>query len=114
MAKDFYYSNEVLKTLIQEYGDRIFMIQLDNGHKIFFGTPQGKDNVLQVEDLEFRTIDGCDMFGIRRVDHTWGNSKDGVPWLQWWTTAFVQTVCITEAPLSPSGDYWLPDLNKFF
>lgn len=108
---DFYYTNDVLKKMIEEYGDRIFMIQLDNAHKIFFGTPQSDGNIIQLSDLIYKTVNGTDLFGFRRIDRTWDKE---VPWLQWWTTAFIQTIGITEAEMSPQGDLYLPDINKFY
>lgn len=106
-------NNEALQAFIAEYGDRIFHISLDDGHKIFFGAPHSDGNVIYATKLQFKTIGGVDYFGISRIDNTWGNNK--VPYTTWAVTSYIQFISVVD-PDPETGEIteYLPDLNKWF
>ena len=104
-------TNAALQAFIAEFGNKIFVIVLDNNHKVFIGSPlQTYDNKLTttIDQLKFKTYGDVDMFGISRVDHTW-EGRD-VPFTNWMVTACIQSIAVTD------GDdlTYLPDLNKWF
>ena len=73
MAQASNMSNEGLQAMISEFGDQIFCIRMDDGHKIFCGVARGGDgmdpskdgdNTTFATELEFRNFGGCDMFRL--------------------------------------------------
>ena len=105
-------TNDALKALIAEYGERVFAITLDNNHKIFFGVAARLPyDATTVESIQYKTYSGVDMFGIPHVDRTWEGHE--VPYINWLVTGCIQAVHVTnEADGNPG--HLLPDLNKFF
>jgi hypothetical protein len=99
-------NNESLKAIIAELGSKIFLIQMDDGHKVWIGTPNSDGNTNTIEDIQFKTFGNVDMFGVRHVDHSWGNE---IPYWHWMVTSYVQFVVATEE----LSDH-LPDVNRFF
>lgn len=55
-------NNSQLQAMIDEFGDRIAIIQFDNQCKIYIGY-EGSP-VRSVEDLQFKTVGGFDMVGV--------------------------------------------------
>ena len=104
-------TNEALKAFIEEYGNRIFVITLDNNHKVFIGSPITSDankNLGTIDKIQFKTFGDVDMFGVSHVDRTFENIE--VPFTSWLVTACIQSIAVTD------GDdlTYLPKLYKFF
>lgn len=88
-------TNAALKALVAEMGDRIFAICLDNGHKVFCGiNARNEDNIVYASQLEYKTVEGVDMFGVKHVDHTWGS--DAIEYHVWFVTSFIQFIYATD------------------
>lgn len=102
-------TNDALKAFIEEFGNRIFVITLDNNHKVFIGAPITSDpNKVTIDQIKFKTYNGVDMFGVPHVDCTFQGIE--VPFTSWLVTACIQSIAVTD------GDdlTYLPNLYKFF
>ena len=102
-------TNEALKAFISEYSNRIFVIVLDNNHKVFIGSPlttPKNQELSTIDKIQYKTVGGVDLFGFKRVDETYGEE---VPFINWMVTGCIQSIAVTEE----EGTY-LPDLNKWF
>lgn len=99
-------NNASLKAFLTEYGEKTFCITVDNGHKIFINAPTSDGNIVHAQNIEMKTFGDTDMFGIHRVDRTWG--FNGTPYMTWFVTACIQSISATD---ELSVD--LPDLNKW-
>lgn len=100
-------TNAGLKAFLEEFGARMFVIVLDNNHKIMFGVKEMAPNTIFYTNIQYKTFDGVDMFGVTRVDNTWNDCK--VQFTNWYVTGCIQMIATTE-----TEDMDLPDLNKFF
>jgi hypothetical protein len=98
--------NASLKAICEKFGEKIFYIGLDNGHKIFFNAPSSNGNVIHVQDIVFETFGSVDMFGIKHKDNTYG---DGIDYTTWLVTSYVQHISTTDELTQR-----IPDLNRFF
>ena len=102
-------TNVALQAFIAEFGNRIFVIVLDNNHKVFIGSPlttPENQALSTIDQIMYKTYDGVDMFGFKRIDRTYG---EAVPFINWMITGCIQSIAVTEE----EGVY-LPDLNKWF
>lgn len=105
-------TNNGLKAFIDEFGSKIFMILMDNNHKVFMGTDVTSDgNYNDASTLELKTFGDVDMFRVKHVDRTWHHPavKDGIAFSGWLVTGCIQAIYVSDDD-SP----YLPDLNKFF
>ena len=117
MAQASNMSNEALQAMISEFGNQIFCIRMDDGHKIFCGVKRGGDgvspetegdNTTFATEIEFRNFGGCDLFRLKFIDHTWG--KTSINYSIWYVTYYIQAVYLVDDPTCMD----LPDLNKLF
>lgn len=53
-------TNQVLQAIIDEYGERICAIFIDNEHKLLFNYP----NTPKITDIELVNIGGVDMYKV--------------------------------------------------
>lgn len=102
-------TNEALKAFIEEFKAKMFLIMLDNNHKIMFGIKEMFPKTIYYTNIEYKTVGGVDMFGITRTDSTWNGNA--VTYTNWYVTGCIQMISVT-ADDSDGG--YLPDLNKFF
>lgn len=105
-------TNNGLQAFINEFGTKIFMILMDNNHKVFMGTDvTSEGNFNDGTSLELKTFGGVDMFRVKHVDRTWHTSDkaDGIAYSGWLVTGCIQAIYVTD-----DEDLYLPDLNKFF
>lgn len=101
-------TNAGLQAMIDEFGERIFCITLDNAHKVFFGVAARLPyEDLTIDKIELKTFGDVDMFGVPHTDHTWEGHV--IPYTNWLVTGCIQAIHTTDE----LGIY-LPDLNKFF
>lgn len=57
-------TNEALQAFIEELGDRICVITLDNVGKIYVGYDQERISSVKVSDIQMKTFGGIDMFSV--------------------------------------------------
>ena len=92
-------TNQGLQALIDEFGERIRFIALDNGKKIYLNYERGvggvSDRVIRVSDLVLKSFGGVDMFGYKRTEKHFGNGPT-VEFMAWNVTQFIQQVIIVE------------------
>lgn len=82
-------TNEGVKALIDEYGERIFAIILDNDQKILLGYT----NTAKVSDITFETIGGTDMICIPHVSKS---TRPIVSYKNYYQTDAIRTVGIMD------------------
>lgn len=105
-------TNAALQAFIQEFGDKIFLIVLDNNHKVFMttnATSEGNEN--DATTIEMKTFGDVDMFRVKHTDRTWHNGQrpEGIKYSGWMVTGCIQSIYTTD-----DEEYYVPDLNKFF
>ena len=89
-------TNKGLQALIDEFGERIRFIALDNGKKIYLNYERGLSEApIKVSDLVLKSFGGVDMFGYKRVENHFGKSPN-VEFMAWNVTQFIQQVLIVE------------------
>lgn len=81
------FTNAVVKEMIKRYGERICGISLNNGKYMLIGY-KGKGSV-QLKDISFDTISGCDVMVINHVDISHGKH---VEYQSFITTEFIEAV----------------------
>lgn len=63
-------TNAALQKIIDDHGPDIFCFFIDNEQKLLFGY-NGKDS-LKITDVTLDTIEGIEVFKIKRVSHSHG------------------------------------------
>lgn len=99
-------TNESLKAFIDEHGNKIFCILLNNNRKVFLGVERDPGNSVNATELQLKTVGGTDVFGIKHIDRTW-NAE--VPFTEWFVTGFIEGIFVTDE----YGEH-IPDINKIF
>lgn len=118
-------TNEALKAFIAEYGTRIFWIELNNQHKLALNIAPSKydekvvrptkDNVESIminpttDQIQFKTVDGIDFFGIPRVSRT-GFNTHPVYYTAWIVTAIIEIVYT----LDDDNETEIPDVQHIY
>lgn len=118
-------TNEALKAFIKEFGTRIFWIELNNQHKLALNIapsqyddkvvrPQGPvtESIMinpTTDQIQYKTIDGIDFFGIPRVSRT-GFNTHPVKYTAWIVTAIIEIVYT----LDDENETEIPDVQHIY
>ena len=84
-------SNAVLQSMIEEFGDRISAISLNNG-KMLFVNYSSKASV-KLSDISFETRNGCDLMVVKRKDI--GSGKE-ILHTNYIVTEFIENVIVMD------------------
>lgn len=87
------FTNADLQAAINEFGDRIIAIGLNNGKNVIVNITKkiGSEFQVKASDIQFKTIGSCDVFGIPRMD-LFHKTKYTV----WHTTEFIEYIGIAD------------------
>lgn len=93
-------TNEAFQSMIDEYGDRIFYINLNNEYKMYIGYESS--HIISVKDLKLKNIGGVDMFGVPNVppdaklrNLSKKNNNEPV-YYTWHCTEYIETIGVME------------------
>lgn len=84
-------TNEDLKKVIADLGDRLCVIFMDNNHRLIFGYKKGKD-CWSHESIQFKTWGGVDFFGCSQNSGLTEDNKNGVSYTVWHRTDCIQAI----------------------
>ena len=85
------HSNESLKAMFDEFGERICAISLNNG-KMMFLDYNGAGST-KLSDITFETRNGCDLMVVKKTDISSGRN---IPYTDYITTEFVENVIVMD------------------
>lgn len=88
-------TNSALQAMIEEYGNRICIIVLDNDVKIYIGYPSS--TLKNASDIIFKTFGDTDMIGIPKEVSNPVARRQGVMTTIWHPTACIQMVATVDA-----------------
>ena len=91
-------TNEALKAMIDEFGDRLCVIYFDNGLKLLIGYPGQTPQ--HASDLILKTINGIDLVGVRQQSTYTQDRADGVTYVNYHRTECIQYVAIMDEGIS--------------
>ena len=83
-------TNDAMKALIAELGDRICIIVFDNNSKVYIGYPSS--TLQTVNDIKFANYGGVDMIGIPKRVNDPKAARLGVTSTTWHATECIQAV----------------------
>ena len=83
-------TNVALKAMIDELGERICIIALDNNVKIYIGYPSS--TVKSVNEIQLKTFGDTDMIGIPKAINNPKLVREGVCSTTWHPTACIQII----------------------
>ena len=92
------HSNASIQAMINKFGDRICAIILNNGKKLYIGY-QGEKTSVQISNISFETMNGCDMMVVERTDISF---TPHVTFKDYITTEFIEQVIVMD---EDSRDY---------
>ncbi len=99
-------TNTALQGMINEFGERICMLILDNDIRIYIGYPSSP--LKSVNDIQFRTINNIDFIGVPKKSSKPADIKNGVSATIWHDTSIVQGVGVMDAGC---GDYRIDPMD---
>ena len=85
------YTNATMQAMIDQFGERICAICLNNGKKLYIGYT-GQTSV-QLSDISLETIGGCDLIKVKRIDIS---SITPVSFVDYITTEFIENVIVMD------------------
>ena len=85
------YTNATMQAMVDQFGERICAICLNNNKKLYIGYT-GKTSV-QLSDISFETIGGCDMMKVKRKDLS---SNTPISYVDYITTEFIENVLVMD------------------
>ena len=83
------FTNAGVQQMFTEYGDRICVIGLNNGKRMFVG--YNGSNSIQLSDISFETIGGCDVMAVQKIDNSSGRN---VHYTTYITTEFIEFISV--------------------
>lgn len=89
-------TNEALQAFIDEMGDRICVITLDNVAKIYVGYDGKRISSVKASDIEMRTIGGVDMFAVPINALSPREARLGIKGKVWHPTFTIQAIVVID------------------
>lgn len=89
-------TNAAVKALIDKYGERIAIIQWNNGFRVHIGYRGLNDTVKSVKDLQLESFGGVDMVGVKSPSTLSADRAKGVTMTTWHDTAEIQHVIVMD------------------
>jgi hypothetical protein len=83
-------TNDALRAMISELGERISIIIFDNNFKVYIGYPSS--GIKSVNEIQFKTFGDFDMIGIPRKTSNPKMNREGVTITDWHPTECIQLV----------------------
>ena len=87
-------TNSALKAMIEEFGNRINIIVLDNDVRIYIGYPSSP--LKDVNDIILKTFGDIDMIGIPKAVGNPKAQRNGVTTTIWHPTACIQLIATVD------------------
>lgn len=83
------FTNAGVKEMFNKYKERVCVIGLNNGKRMFIG--YNGSNSTQLSDISFETIGGCDVMAVKMVDKSSGRD---VKYTTYITTEFIEFISV--------------------
>lgn len=91
-------TNTGLKALFTKYGNRVYLIQLDNERRIFIGYPNQDNSPQSHTDFIYDAFDGTDFFGFKhKVPGCYDDKNVQLEVVDWYPTDQIQYVGVMES-----------------
>ena len=87
-------NNAAFKAFIEEFGDQICIIVLDNTSHIYVGYPSSP--LKKLDQIEFKTFGGVDMFGVPSNPLSPNETKLGISHIAWHPTLTIQGIYLID------------------
>ena len=88
-------TNAALKAMIEELGDRICIIIMDNDVRIYIGYPSS--TLKNASDIILKTFGDTDMIGIPKAVNNPKAQREGITTTIWHPTACIQLIATVDA-----------------
>lgn len=91
-------TNKAFQAFLAEFGDRLCVITLDNNAKIYLNYEAGGGtSSCKVEDIEFKSFDGVDMFAVPSWPMNPKELRMGIKHQAWHPTFTIQALILIDA-----------------
>lgn len=90
------FTNAGLKAMLDKFGERVAIIQWNNGFRVHIGYRGVKDTVKSVKDLKLETFGGVDVVGVQSPSSLSADRERGVTMTTYHDTAEIQHIIIMD------------------